>query len=130
MIDVQKLERLARHAHWRFGPNGASLWSGRRRCVRRGQGIAFSGHREYEYGDDLRHIDWKVTARLARPFVKVFEQEQAGTLILAMDASASMRNEPSATAPSTARDPKDASAAVPMKLPNLRKNWRRVSYLT
>jgi uncharacterized protein (DUF58 family) len=102
MINVRKLERLARHARWRFGPNGATLWSGRRRSARRGQGIAFSGHREYEYGDDLRHIDWKVTARLARPFVKVFEQEQAGTLLLALDASASMRSEPDSAAPDTA----------------------------
>jgi uncharacterized protein (DUF58 family) len=102
MINIHKLERLARHAKWRFGPNAASPWSGRRRSVRRGQGISFSGHREYQYGDDLRHIDWKVTARLARPFVKVFEQEQAGTLLVALDASASMRSEPGSAAPDAA----------------------------
>lgn len=58
---------------------------------RRGAGIGFLGYREYQYGDDIRHVDWNVTARHARPMLKSFEHEQASAFMLVLDASASMR---------------------------------------
>jgi uncharacterized protein (DUF58 family) len=90
MIDVARIERLARRARFRIGRGGAAGSAGCRASVTRGQGLSFAGHREYLYGDDVRHVDWRVTARLARPFVKVFEQERAGTVMVLFDVSASM----------------------------------------
>ena len=57
--------------------------------VFRGQGIDFEETREYQPGDDVRSIDWNVTARMDRPFVKVFREERELTLLLAVDVSAS-----------------------------------------
>ncbi len=56
----------------------------------RGNGLCFAEHREYQYGDDVRHLDWNVTARLGKPFVKVFEAERASTVIIVVDLSTSM----------------------------------------
>lgn len=52
--------------------------------------MAFSEVREYQYGDDVRDIDWNVTARFDRPFVKVFEEERELTVILMVDVSGSL----------------------------------------
>ena len=53
--------------------------------------MAFSEVREYQYGDDVRNIDWNVTARLAHPYVKVFEEERELTVMLLVDVSGSGR---------------------------------------
>ncbi len=55
----------------------------------KGRGIAFSEVREYVYGDDIRTIDWNVTARLNSPFVKVYEEERELTVIIMVDVSGS-----------------------------------------
>lgn len=55
----------------------------------KGRGISFSEVREYQYGDDVRAIDWNVTARANKPFVKVFEEERELTLMLLIDVSRS-----------------------------------------
>ncbi len=52
--------------------------------------MAFSEVREYQYGDDLRDIDWNVTARYNRPFVKIFEEERELTVMLMIDVSDSL----------------------------------------
>jgi uncharacterized protein (DUF58 family) len=57
----------------------------------RGQGLAFYEVREYNFGDDIRSIDWRVTARTDKPYVKVFTEERERTVILCIDANASMR---------------------------------------
>lgn len=57
----------------------------------KGRGLAFEEVREYQEGDEVRHIDWNVTARMNAPFVKVFEEEREITLFLIVDISASMR---------------------------------------
>lgn len=93
MIDLAWIERLARRAQFRPGTGITAGWEGRRRGAMRGQGLSFAGHREYAYGDDIRHMDWRVTARLARPFVRLFEQQGAGTVLLLLDTSASMRSD-------------------------------------
>jgi len=65
------------------------IFSGKYHSAFKGTGIAFREVREYSYGDDLRSIDWKVTARYNHPYVKVFEEERELTVILLVDVSAS-----------------------------------------
>lgn len=55
----------------------------------KGRGMTFSEVREYQYGDDIRNIDWNVTARHNRPYVKIFEEERELTVMLMIDVSAS-----------------------------------------
>lgn len=68
-----------------------NLQSGSFRSLYHGQGIEFSGVREYLRGDDVRTIDWNVTARSAKPFVKVFEEERELQIFLVIDRSLSMQ---------------------------------------
>ena len=64
--------------------------TGNFRSLYKGQGIEFSGVRDYIRGDDIRSIDWNVTARMGRPYVKVFEEERELQIFIVMDTSASM----------------------------------------
>ncbi len=64
--------------------------SGNFRSLYRGQGIEFAGVREYNHGDDIRTIDWNVTARMGRPYIKVFEEERELQIFLIVDSSRSM----------------------------------------
>ena len=64
--------------------------SGNFRSLYRGQGIEFAGVRDYNRGDDIRTIDWNVTARMGRPYIKVFEEERELQIFLVVDSSASM----------------------------------------
>lgn len=65
------------------------IFAGEYHSAFKGRGIAFSEVREYSYGDDIRAIDWNVTARLSHPFVKVYEEERELTVILMIDVSGS-----------------------------------------
>lgn len=65
------------------------MFSGEYHSVFKGRGIEFSEVREYTYGDDVRTIDWNVTARYGRPFVKVYEEERELTVIILFDVSSS-----------------------------------------
>lgn len=65
------------------------FFAGQYHSAFKGKGIAFSEVREYQYGDDIRSIDWNVTARLNHPFVKVFEEERELTVMLLIDMSRS-----------------------------------------
>jgi len=65
------------------------VFSGEYHSVFKGRGMTFSEVREYQYGDDIRTIDWNVTARTGSPFVKVFEEERELTVLLVVDVSAS-----------------------------------------
>lgn len=65
------------------------LFSGEYHSAFKGRGMAFSEVREYQYGDDVRNIDWNVTARLNHPYVKVFEEERELTVMLLVDVSGS-----------------------------------------
>ncbi|MDZ4199602.1 MAG: DUF58 domain-containing protein, partial [Kiritimatiellia bacterium] len=67
------------------------VFAGRYQSAFRGQGIEFHEAREYVPGDDVRSIDWNVTARMGRPFIKRFVEEREMTVILAADVSASNR---------------------------------------
>jgi len=65
------------------------IFAGQYHSVFKGMGISFSEVREYHYGDDVRAIDWNVTARLGHPYVKVFEEERELTVMLLVDISGS-----------------------------------------
>ena len=67
------------------------MFSGEYHSAFKGRGMAFSEVREYQYGDDVRNIDWNVTARLAHPYVKIFEEERELTVMLLVDVSGSGR---------------------------------------
>jgi uncharacterized protein (DUF58 family) len=65
------------------------VFSGEYHSVFKGRGMEFSEVREYQFGDDIRTIDWNVTARFNHPFVKIFEEERELTVMLVVDMSGS-----------------------------------------
>lgn len=65
------------------------IFSGKYHSAFKGTGMAFSEVREYSFGDDIRSIDWKVTARYNHPYIKIFEEERELTVLLLIDVSAS-----------------------------------------
>lgn len=65
------------------------IFAGEYHSAFKGRGMAFSEVREYQYGDDVRNMDWNVTARLRAPYVKVFEEEREMTVMLLVDISRS-----------------------------------------
>ncbi len=67
----------------------SNIFAGQYHSAFKGRGMAFSEVREYQYGDDVRDIDWNVTARFHKPFVKVFEEERELTVMLLIDVSGS-----------------------------------------
>lgn len=67
-----------------------NIFAGQYHSAFKGRGMAFSEVREYQYGDDVRDIDWNVTARFDKPFVKVFEEERELTVMLLVDVSNSL----------------------------------------
>ena len=67
-----------------------NIFAGQYHSAFKGRGMAFSEVREYQFGDDVRDIDWNVTARFHKPFVKVFEEERELTVMLLIDVSGSL----------------------------------------
>ncbi len=65
------------------------IFAGEYHSAYKGRGMAFSEVREYQYGDDIRSIDWNVTARINHPYIKIFEEERELTVMLLIDASGS-----------------------------------------
>ncbi|MDR0939185.1 MAG: DUF58 domain-containing protein [Mediterranea sp.] len=68
----------------------SNIFAGQYHSAFKGRGMSFSEVREYQYGDDVRDIDWNVTARFNRPYVKVFEEERELTVMLLVDVSGSL----------------------------------------
>lgn len=68
----------------------SNLFAGQYHSAFKGRGMAFSEVREYQYGDDVRDIDWNVTARMSKPYIKVFEEEREMTVMLLVDVSSSL----------------------------------------
>ena len=66
-----------------------NIFAGQYHSAFKGRGMAFSEVREYQFGDDVRDIDWNVTARFHRPYVKIFEEERELTVMLLVDVSGS-----------------------------------------
>lgn len=67
-----------------------NIFAGQYHSAFKGRGMAFSEVREYQYGDDIRDVDWNVTARYNRPYVKIFEEERELTVMLLIDVSQSL----------------------------------------
>lgn len=67
-----------------------NIFAGQYHSAFKGRGMAFAEVREYQFGDDIRDIDWNVTARFRRPYVKVFEEERELTVMLLIDVSGSL----------------------------------------
>ena len=67
-----------------------NIFAGQYHSAFKGKGMSFSEVREYQYGDDIRDIDWNVTARFNKPFVKIFEEERELTVMLLVDVSGSL----------------------------------------
>lgn len=67
-----------------------NIFAGEYHSAFKGRGMAFSEVREYQFGDDVRDIDWNVTARFHRPYIKVFEEERELTVMLLIDVSGSL----------------------------------------
>ena len=65
------------------------IFAGEYHSAFKGRGMAFSEVREYQWGDDVRSMDWNVTARLRAPYVKVYEEERELTVVLLVDVSRS-----------------------------------------
>lgn len=65
------------------------IFAGEYHSAFKGRGMAFSEVREYQFGDDVRNMDWNVTARMKSPYIKVFEEERELTVMLLIDVSAS-----------------------------------------
>ena len=88
---METSELLKKVRHIETKPRGLSrnIFAGQYHSAFKGRGMAFSEVREYQYGDDIRDIDWNVTARYSKPFIKVFEEERELTVMLLVDVSAS-----------------------------------------
>jgi len=80
---VRKIEIKARGL-------SSNIFAGQYHTAFKGRGMAFSEVREYQFGDDVRDIDWNVTARFNKPYVKVFEEERELTVMLLIDVSGSL----------------------------------------
>ncbi len=88
-MDTQKLLRKVRRIEIKTRRLSNHLFSGEYHSSFKGRGMAFSEVRRYEFGDDIRAIDWNVTAKLNEPYIKVFEEERELTLMLIVDLSGS-----------------------------------------
>ena len=90
MLTPEELREL-RRLHVSAGRRVDSLFAGDYRSAVRGQGMEFEDIRAYVPGDDVRHIDWNVTARTGEPFIKVYREERQVTVLLVVDVSGSVR---------------------------------------
>jgi uncharacterized protein (DUF58 family) len=88
-VEANELIRKVRRIEIKTRGLSRHIFAGEYHSAFKGRGIAFSEVREYQYGDDIRSIDWNVTARFNHPFVKVFEEERELTVMLLIDVSGS-----------------------------------------
>jgi uncharacterized protein (DUF58 family) len=87
--DVADLLKKVRKIEIKTRALSHQVFAGEYHSAFKGRGMAFSEVREYQYGDDVRNMDWNVTARLRAPYVKVFEEERELTVVLLVDVSRS-----------------------------------------
>lgn len=89
-MDTQEILKKVRKVEIKTRRLSANIFAGQYHSAFKGRGMAFSEVREYQFGDDVRDIDWNVTARFHRPYVKVFEEERELTVMLMVDLSGSL----------------------------------------
>ena len=88
-MDAKELLKRVRKIEIKTRGLSQNIFAGEYHSAFKGRGMMFSEVREYQYGDDIRDIDWNVTARHNKPFVKVFEEERELTVMLLVDVSGS-----------------------------------------
>ncbi|MAE07742.1 MAG: DUF58 domain-containing protein [Bacteroidetes bacterium] len=88
-MDAQEIFKKVRKIEIKTRGLSNQIFSGEYHSVFKGRGMAFSEVREYQFGDDIRNIDWNVTARFNHPFVKIYEEERELTVMLLIDVSGS-----------------------------------------
>ena len=88
-MDTSELLKKVRKIEIKSRGLSNQIFSGEYHSAFKGRGMAFSEVREYNPGDDIRAIDWNVTARFNHPYIKVFEEEREMTVMLLVDVSAS-----------------------------------------
>ncbi len=89
-METQDLLKKVRKIEIKSRGLSNNIFAGQYHSAFKGRGMAFSEVRSYQYGDDVRDIDWNVTARMNHPYVKVFEEERELTVMLLVDVSGSL----------------------------------------
>lgn len=89
-METNELLKRVRQIEIKTRGLSSNIFAGQYHSAFKGRGMTFSEVREYQYGDDVRDIDWNVTARFNKPYVKVFEEERELTVMLLIDVSASL----------------------------------------
>lgn len=89
-MEVSNIIQKVRRVEIRAKGLSNNIFAGQYHSAFKGRGMTFSEVREYQYGDDVRDIDWNVTARFNRPYVKVYEEERELTVMLLVDVSGSL----------------------------------------
>ena len=90
MMETVDLLKKVRQIEIKTRGLSSNIFAGQYHSAFKGRGMAFAEVREYQFGDDIRDIDWNVTARFNRPYVKVFEEERELTVMLLVDVSGSL----------------------------------------
>jgi uncharacterized protein (DUF58 family) len=88
-MDTTELLKRVRRIEIKTRGLSQQIFAGEYHSAFKGKGMAFSEVREYQYGDDIRNIDWNVTARFNHPYVKIYEEERELTVMLLIDVSGS-----------------------------------------
>lgn len=88
-MDTKELLKKVRKIEIKTRRLSDAIFGGEYHSAFKGRGMTFSEVRQYQYGDDVRNIDWNVTAKYSEPFIKVFEEERELTLMLVADVSGS-----------------------------------------
>lgn len=88
-MDTNDLLKKVRKIEIKTRGLSSNIFAGQYHSAFKGRGMTFSEVREYNYGDDIRNIDWNVTARQGKPYIKVFEEERELTVMLLIDVSGS-----------------------------------------
>lgn len=89
-MDTSELIKKVRRIEIKTRGLSHNIFAGQYHSAFKGRGMSFSEVREYQYGDDVRDIDWNVTARFNKPYIKVFEEERELTVMLIVDLSESL----------------------------------------
>ncbi len=89
-MDTSEILKRVRQIEIKTRGLSANIFAGQYHSAFKGRGMTFSEVREYQYGDDVRDINWNVTARFHKPYVKVFEEERELTVMLLVDVSSSL----------------------------------------
>ncbi len=88
-VETKELLKKVRKIEIKTRGLSRNIFAGEYHSAYKGRGMTFSEVREYQYGDDIRNIHWKVTARFNHPYIKIFEEERELTVVLLVDVSGS-----------------------------------------